>query len=153
MKNLCSCPGGGTQDVRYLVARPAELSGDRIDRLSRQEKIDHVLDRGPPARDTGPAEGVIWVHRHLGHAVLRKPDQLCATVACKIDAAEATVDPAQVLIHHFSKDALVVSDNHELACVMAPRSVCLLGVVIENLGPVGVKLTARQRMLKTELLR
>src|ERR1700730_6367823 len=49
MKNLGWGLGGDTQDVLYLVARQAELCGDRIAGLSGEKQVDDVIDLRAPA--------------------------------------------------------------------------------------------------------
>ena len=61
----------------------------------------------PPSHPR-PAEGMVRVHCHLGHPVLRQADQPRVPVCGEID-------PAEVLVHYFREDPLVVADDNELA--------------------------------------
>jgi hypothetical protein len=73
---------------------------------SCHEKINDVVQPCATPREPGTPEGMIGIYGHVGHAVLRKMDNLRITISSE-------VNPAQVPLHDLSEYSLVVADHHE----------------------------------------
>jgi hypothetical protein len=137
------CSGCDTDRVLDLIAGQAELIGDRVDRLACPEKVDHVVDRGAAAGESRAPEAVVGIDGHVRDAVLRQADQLRVAVRREIDAP-------QVEIGDLGEAPLVVADDDQFPRGVRLRGVARMpGVVIENLGPVGIQAAARERVLET----
>jgi hypothetical protein len=135
------------RQVLYFCTRQAKFRGDSIDRLASQEQVDDIGELRAPSGQARPAEGVVWIHRHLSDRVLGKTDQPRVPVA-------GEVDPTQVLVHDLGEDPLIIADHDELARGVTLESVAdVPGVIVENFGAIGMKPSARQSVLKAEFRR
>jgi hypothetical protein len=132
------CSGCDTDRVLDLIAGQAELPGDRVDRLACPEQVDHVVNGGAAAGESRTSEAVVGVDGHVREGVLGQADQLRVAVCREVDAPQVEIDD-------LGEDTLVVADDDKF-----PRGVRLqgvarvLGVVLQDLGAVGVQAAARE---------
>ena len=87
---------------------------------------------------------MIGIYGHVGHAVLRKMDNLRITVSSE-------VNPAQVPLHDLSEYSLVVADHHEFAGRLAlGRFPGMLSVVVQDLSSVAIQTPAGEGVLQPQ---
>jgi len=143
-KSLGGCSGCDTDRVLDLIAGQAELAGDRVDRLACPEQVDHVVNGSPATGESRTPEAVVGIDGHVCGAVLGEPDQLRVAVGREIDAPQVEIDD-------LGEDPVVVADNDQFPRGIPLRGVaCMPGVVMQDLGAVGIQAAARERMLKTK---
>ena len=87
---------------------------------------------------------MLGVYGHRRDAVLREPDQSRIPVAREID-------PSQILIHYLGEHPLAVTDHDQFARRLTLGGVAgVLGIVVENLGPVGIQPPAGECVCNAE---
>ena len=90
------------------------------------------------------SEAVVGIDGHVRDLVLRQADQLRVAVDREIDAPQVEIDD-------LGEDPVVVADNDQFPRGIPLRGVaCMPGVVMQDLGAVGIQAAARERMLKTK---
>src|SRR5882762_4359532 len=90
----------------------AELGRDRIERLSRAEEAEYVLDPRAAGSEDRLTETPIWVDDDVLGGISRKANTYCIVV-------RAVVDPAQIRVDDLIEDVLVVPSHDQLARLLA----------------------------------
>lgn len=137
MKNSGGCSRRDTNHVFDFLGRNVEVAGNVGDAVAGDEPIDEILDPSAAVGHNREAEGDRRIDDHLRTSVGRKTNARGEPIA-------AVRDPSKVVAYKLGELVLPCPDHHKLQkLIVAP----LVGVVVEDLGAIGVQPLRRERVL------
>lgn len=146
MKRSGSPTGCDTNDVLEVCYLDSELLRHILEVFPGPEPLKRVGDTSAAVTEDGLTKGARRVSHNVGPTVLWQVNEPCIPIWGVLDAM-------QVILHHLGEDSLAVPYHHEIAGATGLRTVTdCLGVVVENLRPVGVQGSRGKCMLEPDIV-